>query len=137
MQSPAGGRAYSYSVPARRADGGRRAPRAGTIECSIMKTLVLTALAAGCLILPVPGMAAPAASADITLASRPVSLADLDLTSAAGHAEAVHRLTRAAYDICRERPTEGVAVHWDWLEYKICVRNAAVAAAAQLPPVAR
>jgi UrcA family protein len=88
-----------------------------------MKTLLLAAVAAASLSIPLPGRAA----------TRVVSVADLDLTSSAGHAEAMHRIQKAAYGVCREIPWEGVGVLWNWLQYLDCVKAATLAAAAQLP----
>ena len=91
-----------------------------------MKTLLLAALAAGSLLTPVPSLAD----------ARVVSVADLDLASSAGHAEAMLRIRRAAYDLCRQVPVEGVGQLADWLKFLDCAKAATLAAAAQLPPVA-
>jgi UrcA family protein len=91
-----------------------------------MKTLLLAAIAAASLCIPSPGLAA----------AKVVSLADLDLASPAGHDQAMARISRAAFQVCREIPVEGVGQLWDWLMYLDCARDATLAAAAQLPPVA-
>ncbi len=91
-----------------------------------MKTLLLAALAAGSVLIPVPSLAD----------TRVVPVADLDLASPAGHAEAMLRIRRAAYDLCRQVPVEGVGQLWDWLKYLDCAKAATLAAEAQLPPVA-
>jgi UrcA family protein len=90
-----------------------------------MKTLLLAAVAAASLSLPLASLAA----------ERVVSLADLDLASAAGHAQAIHRIEKAAYDVCRQIPPEGVNQLLDWLNFLDCAKAAREAAAAQLPPV--
>jgi UrcA family protein len=91
-----------------------------------MKTLLLAAVATAFLSFPLPGQAA----------DKVVSLADLDLASPAGHDEAMLRISRAAFQVCREIPVEGVGQLQDWLNYLDCARAATQAAAAQLPPVA-
>jgi UrcA family protein len=91
-----------------------------------MKTLLLAAVAAASLSIPRSGLAE----------ERVVSLADLDLASPAGHDEAMQRISRAAFQVCREIPVEGVGQLQDWLNYLDCARAATLAAAAQLPPVA-
>jgi UrcA family protein len=88
-----------------------------------MKTLLLAAIAAASFSLPHSGQAA----------TRVVSLADLDLTSSAGHSQAMLRIQRAAYQACRDIPWEGVGMLSNWLQYLDCVRDATQAAAAQLP----
>jgi UrcA family protein len=88
-----------------------------------MKTLLLAAIAAASLSLPLPSLAAEKA----------VSLAGLDLTSAAGRAEAMLRIQKAAYGACRRTPWEGVGQLQGWLQYLDCVKAATEAAAAQLP----
>ena len=88
-----------------------------------MKTLLLAALAVASVSLPLPSVAAEKA----------VSLADLDLTSSAGHAQAMLRIQRAAYQVCREIPWEGVDVLGNWVRYLDCVKDATQAAAPQLP----
>ncbi|HEX4622241.1 MAG TPA: UrcA family protein [Myxococcaceae bacterium] len=90
-----------------------------------MKTLLLAAVAAASLCFPLPGQAADTV----------VSLADLNLASPAGHDEAMLRISRAAFRVCREIPVEGVGQLQDWLNYLDCARAAAETAAAQLPPV--
>jgi UrcA family protein len=91
-----------------------------------MKPLLLAAVAAASLSLPLPGLAT----------TRVVSVADLDLASPAGHAQAMARIQRAAYGVCREIvPWEGVGVLWNWLQYLDCAKAATDAGAAQLPPV--
>jgi UrcA family protein len=91
-----------------------------------MKTLLLAAFAVATLTIPLPGRAA----------DKVVSLADLDLASPAGHDEAMLRISRAAFQVCREIPVEGVGQLQDWLNYLDCARDATLAAAAQLPPLA-
>jgi UrcA family protein len=91
-----------------------------------MKTLLLAAVAAVSLSFPLPSLGAEKA----------VSLADLDLASPAGHDEAMQRISRAAFQVCREIPVEGVGQLQDWLNYLDCAKAATLAAAAQLPPVA-
>jgi UrcA family protein len=88
-----------------------------------MKTLLLAAVAAAAL--PLTSLAA----------DRMVSLADLDLASPAGHTEAMQRIQKAAYDVCRQIPPEGVNQLQDWLNFLDCAKAAREAAAAQLPPV--
>jgi UrcA family protein len=90
-----------------------------------MKPLVLAA-AVVCLSAPLP----------VSAGTRVVSVADLVLTSAAGHAAAVLRIRRAAFDLCREVPVEGVGQLWDWLKFMDCARDATQTAAARLPPIA-
>lgn len=91
-----------------------------------MKTLLLAAVAAASLSFPLSGLAADKA----------VSLAGLDLASSAGRAEAMLRIQRAAYDVCRQIPPEGVNQLQDWLNYQDCVKAATESAAARLPSVA-
>ncbi len=90
-----------------------------------MKTLLPAAALAASLSLPLASLAA----------DRTVSLADLDLASNAGHAEAIHRIEKAANDVCRQIPPEGVNPLQDWLDFLDCAKAASKAAAAQLPPI--
>jgi UrcA family protein len=90
-----------------------------------MKSVLFAAVAAASLSLPLPSFAA----------DKVVTLADLDLGSTAGHTEAMRRIQRAAYDVCRQIPPEGMNQLQDWLNFVDCAKAASEAAAAQLPPV--
>lgn len=93
-----------------------------------MKTQVLAALAATCLLAPC------AALADESAPSVKVSLAGADPSTPAGHAEAVKRIQNAAMHLCRDAPGDGDHLR-ALLTYEACVKQSATPAIATLRPV--
>jgi UrcA family protein len=98
-----------------------------------MKTQILAALAATCLLAPMTALAAPAREEGPPTAA--VRYDDLNLNSADGHATLMNRVRRAAQQICG--PADSLDRLADSLRVKSCMEKTSAEIMAKLPAAAQ